>query len=143
MTKQELLLIALSSDGTAEFSPVQIQKLIFLIEKNVAAQLGGSVFEFVPYDYGPFDSSIYEELRRLKVCGLVASVPTFQGWEKHAVTTEGLAEGYRLAKDLPPSVYDYIKQLSIFVRSLSFGDLVSAVYKAYPEMRVNSVFKTV
>jgi hypothetical protein len=35
----------------------------------------------------------------------------------------------------------YIRQASEFVRSLSFTQLVSAIYKAYPEMRENSVFQ--
>jgi hypothetical protein len=36
---------------------------------------------------------------------------------------------------------DYIDRESIFVRSLSFPELVAAIYKAYPEMRANSVFQ--
>ena len=51
------------------------------------------------------------------------------------------AEGERLAQGIDPVVIDYIKRASEFVRSLSFSDLVSAVYKAYPEMKANSVFR--
>ena len=38
--------------------------------------------------------------------------------------------------DRPP-----IEQVSKFVRSLSFEQLVSAIYKAYPRMKANSVFR--
>ena len=35
----------------------------------------------------------------------------------------------------------YIRSASNFVRNHSFSKLVSAIYKAYPEMQANSVFQ--
>ena len=96
---------------------------------------------FAPYDYGPFDASVYEVLRELEGDELVSSSESTRGWKRHALTDKGVAEGERLAKGIDPDVIDYIKRASEFVRSLSFSDLVSAVYKAYPEMKANSVFR--
>lgn len=35
----------------------------------------------------------------------------------------------------------YIGKVSTFVRTRSFNDLVSAIYKAFPEMKANSIFR--
>ena len=141
MNKRDLMLIALAAGENAEHSPVQLQKLIFLIEKNIANRLGGTSFNFVPYDYGPFDSAIYDELRRLEAQGLTTSTLTSRGWAKHKLTDQGLSEGRALARTIDPGAAAYIQEISAFVRKLPFSDLVSAVYKAYPEMKVNSVFR--
>ena len=45
-----------------------------------------------------------------------------------------------LSAGIDEPVMSYIKEVSKFVRALSFADLVSAIYKAYPEMKANSVF---
>jgi hypothetical protein len=141
MTRRELLLVAMASGGASEYTPVQIQKLMFLIEKNIGERVGGERFQFVAYDYGPFDASIYEELRALKAIELVNGFPTSRGWEKYSLSPGGVKQGIELSIKLEAGLFDYMKQISEFVRSLSFSSLVSAVYKAYPEMKVNSVFR--
>ena len=118
-----------------------MQKLIFLIERNVAGDLGGPTFEFKAYDYGPFDSSIYEVLRGLETQGLAVSAPTSRGWKKYQLTEAGVAEGARFLGQLPNRAADYVRNVSDFVRRLSFAELVSSIYKAYPEMKANSVFR--
>lgn len=141
MDKQSLLLAAMSAGGTYQHTPVQVQKLIFLIERNVANDLGGPAFEFKAYDYGPFDSSIYEVLRGIEAQGLAVGSATTRGWKKYQLTEAGVAEGTRLLNQLPKRAADYVRSVSEFVRRLSFAELVSAVYKAYPEMKANSVFR--
>jgi uncharacterized protein len=141
MTKRNLLLAALAAGGGEKHTPVQVQKLIFLVEKNVGEELGGASFSFVPYDYGPFDASIYDVLRALEAEGLAKGEPTPRGWKTYALTPEGQEQGRRLLEGLPGRARKYIDEVSNFVRRLSFADLVSSVYKAYPEMKVHSVFR--
>lgn len=141
MEKQELLLAALSAGGSSEYTPVQVQKLIFLIERNIGEELGGTRFEFKPYDYGPFDSSIYEMLRDLETQGLAVASATSRGWKKYQLTSTGVATGTMLLSQLPERAAEYVRSVSDFVRRMSFAQLVSSIYKAYPEMKVNSVFR--
>lgn len=141
MNKRELLLVALGSGGKYSHTPVQVQKLLFLIDKNVGERIGGPVFDFAPYDYGPFDASVYEVLRELERDEFVSSSESTCGWKRHGLTDKGVAESGRLAQVADPMVIGYIKRVSAFVKSLSFPDLVSAIYKAYPEMKANSVFR--
>jgi uncharacterized protein len=141
MRKRDLMLAALAAADRAEHTPVQVQKLLFLIEKNVSKELGGPTFDFVAYDYGPFDSSVYDVLRALEQAGLATASVTSRGWKKYALTPAGQEEGLKQLEQLPDRASKYIKEVSQFVRRLGFADLVSAIYKAYPEMKVNSVFK--
>lgn len=141
MQKSELLLAALAAGEGKQHTPVQVQKLLFLIQKQLAAEIGGEIFNFAPYDYGPFDSSVYEELRKLEADGLVVGEPTNRGWKKYRLTEAGQAQGVVALTGLQPRISAYIGEVSKFVLSLGFADLVSAVYKAYPEMKVNSVFR--
>jgi hypothetical protein len=142
MTREELILAALAASGGGTHTPVQIQKLLFLIDKKLAAQVGGPHFDFVPYDYGPFDSSIYTCLDRLAARDLVEviSEPNLR-WKKYRLRQEGLQRGANVLSSLHPSVQAYLRDLAGFVRRLSFAQLVASIYRAYPEMKVNSVFR--
>ena len=141
MEKRKLVLASLAAGAVHKHTPVQIQKLLFILDQNVASDLGGPTFDFKPYDYGPFDSTVYDELRSLETEGLATSSTTQRGWKKYQLTPQGVVEGEAVLSELPLRASTYIRKVSSFVLSLSFADLVSSIYKAYPEMKVNSVFR--
>jgi hypothetical protein len=142
MDRNSLVLTALSPAKGAPHSPVQVQKLLFLIDRNIAQEVGGPHFNFLPYAYGPFDLAVYTTLEELEKHGLV-SIDEAAGrkWKMYCLTPEGQKAGEECLKKLDDKIALYVSTLSGFVRQLSFAQLVSAVYKAYPEMKVNSVFK--
>lgn len=119
-----------------------MQKLLFLIDKTIPQHVGGPHFQFEPYDYGPFDAQVYRSLDDLASRGLVeiVSQPNLR-WKKYKATDSGFERGQALLSSLEPSVQAYIKSLSSFVRRLSFAELVSSIYREYPEMREKSVFR--
>lgn len=141
MKKHERLLVSLSPAATDWYSPVQIQKLMFLNEKFMGERIEGERFSFTPYDYGPFDSAIYKELEDLHEIGFIEVQATNRGWNKYRVSASGLERSSKLVEQLDSGVRQYLQETSIFVRSLSFSELVSSIYRAFPEMKVNSVFK--
>jgi len=140
MERRELVLAALSVANGGLHTPVQLQKLFFLIDREIPNRVNGPHFKFEPYNYGPFDPTVYKELEVLELHELVETVPQ-ASWSAYRLTVQGqkLGEGY--FKDLDDEARSYIVQASEFVRKLSFTQLVSAIYKAYPEMRENSVFQ--
>lgn len=139
--RKKFMLFAMSPAGTGSFSPVQVQKLLFLLDENVAAQTGGPHFSFEPYDYGPFDKDVYLELEKLHLKGLVEILMSRgRGSRIYKLTDKGFETGKGDFEKLPEDVRRYIREAVSFVRGLSFAELVSAIYEAYPEMRVNSVF---
>lgn len=143
MNRGELVLAVLSAAGGRPYTPAQLQKALFLISRNAPAMITqGDPFNFRPYDYGPFDSSVYEEARRLRSVGEVEIAPSPWGqWNTYAATDLGLARGQQLLNAMPPAGRDYIDRVSAWVRSLDFATLVKSIYDAYPDMKANSIFK--
>jgi len=54
----------------ASFSPVQVQKLFFLLDREIPEFVGGPHFDFEPYDFGPFGREVYGVFDGLELCGL-------------------------------------------------------------------------
>jgi len=140
MTKKEIVLAALAPAKGSRHTPVQVQKLLFIIDKEIPALVNGPYFNFQPYNYGPFDKAVYDELIELASEGYVETIPE-NTWLSYRLTQTGQGEGDRLLGSLHADAQEYIGKASEFIRSLSFLQLVSAIYKAYPEMQVNSVFR--
>jgi hypothetical protein len=143
MNRSNFVLAALSTAEGRAFTPVQVQKLFFVLDRNIPNALDeGEAFHFVPYDYGPFDSDVYRELEHWAYSGMAEVTQAGQfSMKTFRLTALGQREGERLLQELPERFQAYIREVSMFVRSLSFSDLVSAIYKAYPEMKANSVFR--
>ena len=139
-TREELILAALAPARGKALTPVQVQKLFFLIDKNIAKLVGGPHFDFQPYNYGPFDKAVYDELERQRTAGNVEFIPQ-RTWNEFRLTEDGQTRGDAIFTKLDAKARDYIVRAVEFVMSLSFTELVSAIYKAYPDMQVNSVFK--
>jgi len=141
MNQSELVLAILAAGNGAIHTPVQIQKLFFLVDKKLP-NLGGPFFNFVPHDYGPFDKEVYRVIEVLSGKGDAEIIKNpGERLNEYRLTPVGQKKGEKILHSLDSNLFDSIIRLSEFVRSLSFAELVSAIYKAYPEMRVNSVFK--
>ena len=142
MDRDQFMLAAMSPAGTGFFTPVQVQKMFFLLDRNISEEKGGEHFDFVAYDYGPFDKAVYINLEELEDEGLVEIqdlYPTLSP-KRYRLTDVGLHEGERILRVFSPYVQKYIQDVVEFVRSSSFADLVAAIYQAYPDMAVNSTF---
>jgi uncharacterized protein len=62
-------------------------------------------------------------------------------YRTYALTPVGYAEGVRLLATLDDDVAAYIRSVASWIRSLSFQQLVAAVYNKYPEMKAKSIFR--
>ena len=141
MSRDEAILAALAPAGGKPHAPVQVQKLLFLLDREAHALIGGPYFNFVAYHYGPYDKEVYRELEQLDGYGMVTI--RSDGWQRsYALTPRGQRKGERILRGLPPEAKKYIRAASEFVLSLGFSELVSAIYKAYPDMRENSLIRT-
>ena len=142
MRREDFVLAALSLGKGKTFTPVQIQKLFFLIDRRIPRLIGGPYFNFVPYDYGPFDTAVYTSLETLAQQGFVELIviPDLRR-RKYRLTDMGRAKGMSILENMDNRATDYISTLVEFVTSLSFAQLVGAIYKEYPEMRKKSVFR--
>jgi hypothetical protein len=143
MSKEELLLAALASAKGSSFSPVQIQKLMFLIDRRIGRDIGGPFFDFIPYKFGPFDKGIYDSLDSLVKEKLIAEVLTKSSkWKLFKPTASGQTKGEKFLATFSRKPKLEVCDLSKYVLKMSFHDLVAAIYRDYPDMQVRSIFKT-
>jgi uncharacterized protein len=140
VNQTELVLAGLAPAKGGSHTPVQVQKLFFLLEKNIPETYNGPLFNFKPYNYGPFDRDVYLVLQKLEEEGLVDIDSQFN-WRTYGLTVLGQEEADKIFNQLPKKAKDFIPAISEFVRGLNFTELVRAIYKAYPEMKRNSVFQ--
>lgn len=141
MERKDWTLLVVNAAGAWGLSPVQLQKSLFLIGKKLPSEVGNSFYKFEPYDYGPFDAAIYEDARTLGLEGLVTtSGVSGKSWVYYRITPKGKEAAVQLAAGLKPQVLDYINEVVAWVQRLSFVGLITAIYREYPEYKVNSVF---
>lgn len=144
LDKKDWLLLVIAAANGESVSPVQLQKGLFLIGRNLEpGQLRSkSFYDFKPYDYGPFDSNIYRDAEQLQAEGdVVITAPSTRTYREYVVTPAGLKKARAVKGQLDATTYDFLLKVVKWVRTLSFSELVRAIYRAYPEMKVKSVFQ--
>ena len=143
MNRCDLLLAVLACAEGRTYTPAQIQKSIFLLSRQMPQLVQqGPQFAFKPYDFGPFDVGVYQEATALQMDGLAVIAPSDYGnWSTYAATVTGVSVGTQLLNQLQPHQRDFVKRVSDWVRAQSFSSLVKSIYEAYPDMKVNSIFR--
>ena len=141
MQRRDVLLAIMGAADGLPFSPVQLQKAVFLIDRNLQEVFDDdSRFKFVPYDYGPFDREVYVEAVTLEMAQLASTAKGSSGYSEYRVTDKGLARAKELFHTFDDNQQTYINSVVTWVRQLGFAKLVKSIYEAYPDMRANSVF---
>jgi hypothetical protein len=138
MDRRQIVLAGLAPARGEAFTPVQVQKLFFLIDERAHSVLGGKHFSFEPYHYGPFDAAVYREIEKLEREGFAEVMPAPS--KTYRLTAEGQRHAEAALTELDPRARAFIEETVKFVRGLSFTQLVSAIYRDFPEMKANSVF---
>jgi len=143
MDRKDWALLVITAAKERPLSPVQLQKSLFLLSQELTAQEKqcAHFYEFVPYDYGPFASEIYSDAELLEAEGQAKIVRPHNSYRQYQLTPEGLERAEALRATLSPSALSYLDKVVDWVQQLSFDALVKAIYKAYPEMKANSVFR--
>ena len=129
MTRAEFILSALSTADRQSFTPVQLQKLFFILDEEIPDDIEGPLFAFTAYHYGPFDHQVYREIEDLEEQGsVICNRLPGETYRIYATTPDGQEKGEQLFKSLDESAQEYIEVVSDFVRSCSFSELVSVIY---------------
>jgi hypothetical protein len=133
--------MALAHRNGLAMTPAQIQKAMFLMSVEAQQLVGPGFYDFIPYNYGPFDAGVYHDLDGMADNGLVTSTH-FPGrsWKLYAVTPAGLAEAARSKREANEQGVSYLEKVVDWVSSMSFPQLVRAIYAKYPQYKANSVF---
>jgi uncharacterized protein YwgA len=133
-------MLAISSSKGRGLSPVQLQKVLFLLGKELPLVVGGDFYQFEPYNYGPFDKGVYQDAEGLSYAGYV-SISNSGRLTEYSATPEGLKYAEEIRARAPQRGIEYLGKIVGWAQSLSFSALVRAIYQKYPEYRANSVFQ--
>src|ERR1019366_5184043 len=140
MERTDWLLIALAEAGSRGLTPVQLQQDLFLLGRNKTAAVGADFYHFVPYNYGPFCTDVYRDAEALAEKGLVSIEKSGRRWPEYYATAVSKEYLDQILKKADSSVVDYLGRVVRWAQSLSFPELVRAIYEKYPEFKQNSVF---
>ena len=65
VTRSDWTLLAICAGGFRGLSPVQLQKTLFLLGKQLPEAVTADFYDFQAYHYGPFDRTVYVDAERL------------------------------------------------------------------------------
>jgi hypothetical protein len=137
VSRSDILLAILAAANGEELSRVQLQKVIFLVAEEFDGRLPKDFYTFGKEKFGPFCIDIYNDTDMLH----------YWGWIRVKPGDEPRLEAYSIAKpfdldglQLDDDIKQYIKDTVAWVADMSFGEIVRAVYRLFPEYRENSIF---
>ncbi len=141
MNRRDWLLAAIALSGERGLSPIQIQKAMFLLRMEAPDAVGRQFYAFIPYDYGPFSSSIYRDLDQLVVSGLVREKSASTNYSGYYSTEFGRQRLEPLFAEVPDDVKQYLADIVRWILSVGFTQLLRSIYAKYPDYAQNSVFR--
>jgi hypothetical protein len=131
-----LLLIAKGAeDGPYPFDAIRTMKSAFIVSQRGLPEWR-QLFDFRPYDYGPFDSSVYRSRDSLVSRGLLEIEP--DQYDACRLTDAGRERVAELEEQLGNGA-DWLKQIGHWASSRSFAQLLREVYAEYPDFAAKSV----
>ena len=132
-----LLSIITAAEGDP-ITPVQLQKIAFLVGEECREILPQDFYKFVAYDYGPFCIDIYRDAEKLQEQGSISIDLNSEGrWNEYSATFRSNKE----LAEIPAELDDFIQRAVEWATGLTFRELVSSIYHSYPQYAENSIFK--
>jgi uncharacterized protein YwgA len=145
MDRQLLPLLMASSkfvdpDESEALDRLRMQKGVFLLENRGPTEWR-SLYEFEPYDWGPFSRSLIQDVNQMVVNGQMMTVrfEGFRFWE-YQNTEQGELLVEDAVANLEESTVEFVRRIRNYVTHRSFSQLLKEVYAAYPDYAVRSRF---
>jgi len=127
LNRQKILLRMVSLAG-GEIDRLVLTKWAFLLRQESESRGGASFYDFVPYHYGPYSFTLYQEAEKLVTLGYLREA----GDKKWAIgdAVAPSIEDRQVVRDL--------KRVSSQFRAGQVTPLLDYVYAKYPKFTVNS-----
>ena len=133
-----LIFIGLPGDRF-DTDQLRIMKGLFLFSQE-GPEAVQELYDFEPYNYGPFDTGIYHDLDSLEAEGLITSEAVLGTNRRiYKLTPNGQQRMDEILGLAPQGAVYVLARIKRHVTSLSFLDLLRDVYKRYPAYAVQSV----
>lgn len=139
MTRHDWLLLVLAAGGGKPLSPLQLQKSLFLVGYDLAKLVGADFYTFRPFDYGPFDATVYRDAEQQAAQGLVTirSHPVTK--RVFSLTTTGATRARALEPALPAAAVRHCRYIVQWAQGQTFQELPQAIYERFPAYAERSV----
>lgn len=142
LSRDDCLLLFIGLPGGKFYTDqIRVMKGMFLLDKEGPQELQ-NLYEFEPYDYGPFDTQIYRDLDSLEAQGLI-EIRHIAGTNRqvYGLTARGQERADKLMTDAPQSITAAIRAAKELVTSRSFTSLLQYVYSKYPAYAARTVMR--
>jgi len=113
---------------------------MFLLKMEAADYVGGTFYDFKPYNYGPFCSTIYQDVDYLVLLGLVREQQS-GSYKVYVTTPAGRDKADNNIRKLTKKPKEYLSDLVDWVSSVDFGQLLRSIYAKYPKFAKKSLFR--
>ena len=133
-----LLLLAAGAEGPYPFDPIRAMKGCFIVSE-IGRNDWREQFGFRPYDYGPFDPSVYRARDALLQKGLLEAHATSR-YASYGPTEAGRERVAQLQAQLSDEDARWLRQVGQYVSSRSFTDLLDEIYAQFPKYAERSVY---
>jgi DNA-binding PadR family transcriptional regulator len=142
MQRSDWTLVAIYLAKGHSLTPAQLQKSLFLLGRIHPELEKEGFYSFVPYHYGPFSVSIYDDVHALERRGLVVCTSSqARGWPYYGISDRGRAEAEGMVRQVDEEHRRTLTEAVRWVQSLSFSDMIRAIYHHFPDFKKNSVFQ--
>ncbi len=134
-----MLLIADCDDGGFPLDPIRLMKGCFLVSQIGRDEWRG-LFDFEPYDYGPFDTSVYRTRDELLANGFLESREAGR-YGQYVVTDLGKDHLHELVQRGEATAADaeWFRSIGRWVTSKSFSELLREIYDHFPNYATRSI----
>jgi len=134
-----ILLITSGATGPYKLDPIRIMKSAFIVSQRGAKEWK-SLFNFKPYDYGPFDPAVYRTLESLSAKNLIEELKDVGRYPYYRLTEAGSKRVEELTADHKLEL-KWLKGVGQYVTAKSFERLLKEIYAEFPAFAEKSVFK--
>lgn len=132
-----MLLIADGANGPFPLDPIRLMKGCFIVDQIGPAEWKG-LFAFEPYDYGPFDSSVYRARDDLVGKDLLLRHPAGR-YSQYEISEAGRKRAAMLASSIDKPTADWLRSIGRWVTSKSFTELLREIYARFPDYATKSI----
>ncbi len=139
MQRTDLLLKIITAANGEPVTPLQLQKIAFLVGMQFQDELPPNYYQFQPYDYGPFCVAVYRDAEFLEREGLITIRRNPRGgWKEYFASYAAAAKDLHV---IPQNIQEFVDRKVQWTREAGFQEVVRTIYKEYPQFKVNSVFQ--
>ena len=136
MKTKKMMLAALAAGGQGiGYSPIQVQKFFFLIDREASDLMNGPFFKFEAFFYGPSDRAVYAKMDSLVKDGFAEYKPNGKYCSSYFLTDIGYHKGKVALAQFPEKITSFMERSAKWVTTLSFQQMLSQIFHKYPEMR--------